>query len=326
VKYSLAVVVCVTVGGVLSAPACAQEEPGERYRPQLSTHFAGAHGLTGFGGMVDGRVPSPFLAEPDGFDALGAYSTRFSLRYGARVQRRELRGATRTQVHDEVHEATVACGVNVHGLDFSVGIPYRYRYERLAPSGGARVTDHDDGVGDLALGAKVAFRVPKFFFGDWAVAALAPYVHGNVPTSATEVSGPGYYDVGLAIAGPYGNGFRWIGNLAWRYLEGGVSAIVYRFGGSVVPFARDGYAVRIYAYLSGVDYPRADGDIDLEGGVQVLLGGLVTVDLGVSIRAVASGYVSRELEHTMTRSGAGYVSRSEDELGFAVTFGLGVVL
>lgn len=300
--------------------------PEAPWQPAVTTHLAGAHGLTGFGTMVDGRVPSPFLAEPDPHAPLGTYSTRFSLRYDLSVQRRALYGAMRTDASDEHHALTATYGMTVQGLDFMVGLPYRYELESLDPLGAPGQTDYDDGVGELRLGAKVAFRIPKFFFGDWAVAALAPYAHGRVPTSRSAARELGEFDLGVALAGPYGYGFRWLGNLAWRYREGGLHAIVYRFGGSAVPVASDGFAVRVYGQIAGIDYGGADSDVDLEAGAQFLFGELLTVDLGVSFRVVDSGFVSRELRHTMAREFWDSVGHVDEEGAFAVTFAVGVVL
>jgi hypothetical protein len=310
----------------LSAAPANGQEPEVLQQPAVTTHLSGEHGLTGFGTMVDGRVPTPFLAEPEPDEPLGAWSSRFSLRYALFVQRRDLHGVARAKSRDEQHALTAMVGANVQGLDLAIGLPYRYRAASVSTFGASRTTDHDDGLGDLRVGAKVAFRVPKFFFGDWAVAALAPYGHGRVPTSRSPAREPGEFDLGVALAGPYGYSFRWLGNLAWRYREGGLHAIVYRFGASAVPVATAGCAVRVYGHIAGVDYGGANSDVDLEGGAQFLFGGRVTVDLGLSYRVIDSGFVSRELRHSLARDFGAVPGRSEDEGTFSVTFAIGVVL
>ena len=86
------VVLCALL---LSATAVRAQEapaPAPSWQPETAAHLGGPHGLTGFGSMVDGRIPSPFFAEPQAQGPLGAYSSRFALRYDLSLRRRELRG------------------------------------------------------------------------------------------------------------------------------------------------------------------------------------------------------------------------------------------
>ncbi len=309
--------------------ALAQEtEAADTWHPETAAHLGGPHGLTGFGSMVDGRIPSPFLAVPQTRGPLGSYSSRFALRYDVAVERLELHGdRNEYDSRRQRHRATATYGFTVQGLDVGIGVPLVQEIESLGVSGGPSSTDRQFGVGDMLLGLKVALRIPKFWFGDWAVAAFAPYSLCRLPTGMPGLRDPAEIELGVAVAGPYGYSFRWNGNLAIRQRSGGLSALVYRFGGSAVPISLGGQLIRVYAHLSGVEYEgKPNSSVDFELGGQFLFGGLLTVDLGFSVRLVDSGFLDPELERRLEKDAGDRLRRTDDEGTFALTFGIGVVL
>ncbi len=300
----------------------------EPWNLSAATHLGGGFGLTGFGTMIDGRVPSPLLTNPALDNPLGASSNRVSLRYDLLLRQRELRGANRRYRLRQREEAlSLHYGLSVRGLDLAISLPYRREETRLGPAGRSEGTLRAEGLGGVTLGAKLALRIPEFFFGDWAVAAFAPYALAHTASGAERVSDPGWVEAGLALAGPYGYSFRWIGNFGLRHHEGGLTSAIYRFGASFVPLASAGRTLRVYAHFAGVEFEgRPNSDVDLEGGAQLLIGGLVTVDLGLSYRVVDSGYTSRRFNDALSER-YGEVPRGwHGDQAFTLTFALGVVL
>lgn len=321
----------VVVAG--ACPSRADEESRsegepEVWNPSAATHLGGGFGLTGFGTMIDGRIPSPLLTNPALDNPLGGSSSRVSLRYDLLLTQRELRGANRRYRLRQRQEAlSLHYGLCVRGLDLAISLPYRREETRLGPAGRSEGTLREEGLGGVTLGAKLALRIPEFFFGDWAVAAFAPYLLGHAPSGAERVADPGWVEAGLALAGPYGNSFRWIGNFGLRHHEGGLTAAIYRFGASFVPLADASRTLRVYAHLAGVEYEgRPNSDVDFEGGAQLLLIGLFTLDLGLSYRVVDSGYTSGRLDQALgARFGEAPRGWHADQ-AFTLTFALGVVL
>ncbi|MBL4846721.1 MAG: hypothetical protein JKY65_14460 [Planctomycetes bacterium] len=321
------------VGGVL--PAFAHDSasevphsPEEVWQPSSATHLGGSFGLTGFGTMIDGRIPSPLLTNPDPGDPLGGYSTRFSLRYDLLVTSRELRGAERRyRVRERRESFRAHYGLTVHGLDLSLGLPYQRERVQLGKPGSPEGQLREEGVGDVTLGAKLGLRIPEFLFGEWAVAAFAPYVLARIPSGADRLQEPAYAEAGLAIAGPYGSSFRWVGNFAFRRYEGGLIAGIYRFGASAVPLADSSRTLRVYLHVAGIEYEgRPNSDVDVEAGAQLLLVERVSVDFGLSYRLVDSGFVSRRLGRSLQAT-FGEVPRGWwGDRAFGVTFALGFVL
>jgi hypothetical protein len=309
--------------------ADAQESPSpDAWHPETAAHLGGPHGLTGFGSMVDGRIPSPFLTVPQARGPLGSYSSRFALRYDVSVERQDLRGDLgEYDSRRQQHRTTATYGFTVQGLDVGIGVPLVQEIDRLGPSGGPNATDRTFGVGDLLVGLKVALRIPKFWFGKWAVAAFGPYALCRVPTGMPGLRDPAQIEFGVALAGPYGYSFRWNGNLAIRQRSGGLSALVYRFGGSAVPLASGGEVLRVYAHLSGVEYEGPpNSSVDLELGGQLLLGGLFTLDLGVAVRLVDAGLVDPQLDRRLEKDAGDRISGMDHKGTVAVTFGIGFVL
>lgn len=306
-------------------PESSASEPED---PSAATHLGGGFGLTGFGTMIDGRIPSPLLTNPALENPLGASSSRVSLRYDLALTQRELRGAARRyRLRERAESLSLHYGLSVRGLDLAISLPYRREETRLGAPGRSEGTLREEGLGGLTVGAKLALRIPEFFFGDWAVAAFAPYALARAPSGAERVEDPGWVEAGLALAGPYGYSFRWIGNFGLRHHEGGLTAAIYRFGASLVPLANSSRTLRVYAHLAGVEYEgRPNSDLDLEGGAQLLIGSLVTVDLGISYRVLDSGFVGQRLGQAL---GArfGEVPRGwHGDGAFTLTFALGVVL
>lgn len=314
---------------LLAAPAQAEEpEESEPWNLSAATHLGGGFGLTGFGTMIDGRIPSPLLTNPALDNPLGASSSRVSLRYDLLLRQRELRGAQRRYRLRQREEALrLSYGLSVRGLDLAVSLPYRREETRLGAPGRSEGSLREEGLGGVLVGAKLALRIPEFFFGDWAVAAFAPYALARAPSGAERVRDPGWVEAGLALAGPYGYSFRWIGNFGFRQHEGGLSAVIYRFGASLVPLASQGQTLRVYAHLAGVEYEgRPNSDLDLEAGGQLLLGGLVTLDLGFSYRVLDSGFTSRRLDDSL-QARFGETPRGwHADQAFTLTFAVGVVL
>ena len=311
---------------LLAASTALGQEAADPWRPETTVHLAGTHGLTGAGSMVDGRIPSPFLAQPlDG--PLGATSTRFTLRYDGALRARRVWAAGRRATLEEGQQSLRATwGWTVQGIDVAVGLPYTQAGERLLIDGAPDPDRDEQGVGDLTCGLKVAFRIPNFFMQSWAVAALAPYVIGRIPTGAERVGDEAQVELGVALAGPFGFGVRYLGNAAVLHLEEGVSAFVYRFGITAVPVARSGLAARLYAHVDGAEFEgKANSTIAVAGGVQALLFDLLTLDLGASVQLFDAG---RDDPGVRRAAGAlgGRVTRVRHRGGLECTFGLGIVL
>jgi hypothetical protein len=302
--------------------------PPKPWNLSAATHLGGGFGLTGFGSMIDGRIPSPLLTNPALDNPLGASSSRVALRYDLALRNRELRGGLRRyRLRQREESLSLHYGLSVRGLDLALSLPYRREETRLGPAGRSEGTLREEGLGGLTVGAKVALRIPEFIFGDWAVAAFAPYALAHAPSGAERIREPGWVEAGLALAGPYGYSFRWIGNFGLRQHEGGLTAAIYRFGASFVPLASPGQTLRVYGHLSGVEYEgRPNSDVDFEGGAQLLIAGLVTVDLGLSYRVLDSGYTRERLGEAL---GARFGERPRgwhSDQAFTLTFALGVVL
>jgi hypothetical protein len=307
---------------VLAAlPAVAEEDPRQ---PGLAAHLAGRDGLTGGGSMIDGEIPSPLFGEPGSDTSLSGYSARFVLRYGYDVRRRDASGTSRGRVRTEQHSALALHGITVHGLDFAVGLPYEWHVDRTRVAGRiAPPTSRENGVGSVLVAAKVGLRVPKFILGKWAVAGIGFYGVGRLATGADSVEAPSQFEGGLALIGPFGHSLRYHGNFALLHTSGGHSSFVFRVGGSAIPVAGEDFTFRFYGHLSGADHEGSAGlDLDFEIGGQVLLFGLLTFDVDVSVGLLDGGYIEPDLR----RATGDAFTRIDHKGSLTLTFGLGVVL
>ncbi|RMG16760.1 MAG: hypothetical protein D6731_05540 [Planctomycetota bacterium] len=312
----------------LAALAGAEEDLDDPWRPARVLHLAGDHGLTGFGSMVDGRLPSPFRTNPELGAEGGLWSARFVVRgrFAQRWRRVRTDGA-RFAVREAEACLLAGHGVSVRGLDLALTFPWGWERRRWLENGAPDPpAEVDQGPGAIAVAAKVGLRVPRFFFGEWAVAALAPYALLRA-TTRSGVGGSSAAELGLAVAGPYGYGFRYNGNFALALEEGGVRSLVFRAGGSGVPWASRTLALRAYLFLAGTQHegthrPR----LDIEGGVQFLLAERVTFDLGASVRVLEDEWIAPRTKRALARGRGARVRSVRDEGSFAFSVGLGVVL
>jgi hypothetical protein len=330
---------CVLIGTLLLAPAVAEaedegaratedREDAEQFFPETASHLPGAHGLTGFGSVVDGRVPTPFRAQALG-GPLGSWSTRFSLRYVGGFQRRRVWTTAADGTYADASQALILSGgMTVQGLDITLGIPYSHDLEQVgvddAPDPGR---ERAHGTGDLTGGFKLSLKIPNMFGQKWATGAFAPYVLGRVPTGAERVEREASLEAGIALAGPYGHSGRYVANLAWVQREGGVTAMVYRFGVSIAPVAEPGFVLRTYVLVDGTEYEGSpNSTVFLSGGIQALLGDRWSVDLGLGLQLTDSERVDPALRRAAERDLGGEVTRVRHEGGFEVTFGVGLIL
>ncbi len=308
---------------LVAGPARGQDP----WQPGIATHLVGEHGLTGFGSMVDGQIPSPLLAPPWPTGPLGTYSSRTVLRYGAGARHRELEGQLATyEVARERQAITALHGLTVRGFDLAVGLPYRFDDDRFEVEGApGRLSEQDQGLGAVLVSGKLGLRVPKFMFGDWAVAGIAFYALGRVSTRE-ETSDPSEVEAGVAITGPYGYGFRYQANVAVVQREGGVTALLARGGASSVPIAGPDLVVRAFGHLVGVQHEGGyRPSIDLELGTQLLVLGHLTIDVVGSVRLLETGFVEPALVRGIREGAGDRVRRVRGEGAFTASFGVGVV-
>ena len=319
--FALAVACC--------APAAAQEEGDPTWQPGTATHLYGLHGLTGGGTMVDGQLPTPLLAAPPvgSPGPLGTSSLRFGLRLDGARQVRRYRGVLgRYRVTREHRGLTAVHGLTVRGLDLAVTAPYRFASERLELRGTpGRASDGGESLGEVTLAAKVGLRVPKFFFGDWAIAGVGFYAVGRLDTRLP-ASQPDSAEYGFAVTGPYGYGVRYVGNLAIRHEAGGAFALVWRAGASVVPLADEDLVVRVFGHFSGVEHEGMGlPTVDLELGAQALIAGWLVVTADASCRLVETSRVEPPLARGLRASGE-RIQTTAGEGAFSLAIGVGVLL
>ncbi len=325
----------LAVGGLTAlAPAHADEgrptlgaphgEPP--WQPRLAAHLSGEHGLTGFGSMVDGELPTPLFAPAWPTGPLGTYSARFTLRAGASARARAVRGHLgRYDLSRERATFSALHGLSVRGFDLALGLPYTVEREALELGGlPGRASERDEGLGTVLVSGKIGLRVPRFMFGEWAVAGVSFYAVGRVSTR-DDTSDPAEVEAGVAIAGPYGYGFRYQANVAVVQREGGVTAALARGGASSVPIAVPGLVVRAFGHLVGLQNEGGRRpSIDLELGVQCLLFDHLTLDVVGSVRLLESGFLEPELVHGLRALGD-EPRHQRGEGAWSCSFGLGVV-
>lgn len=324
----------------LAAPGAAAAEPPPpppaeapaaepSWQPSVAMHFYGLHGLTGCGTMVDGQIPAPLLAAPATGDPgpLGTYSLRFGLHAGGATQSRRYRGRFgRYRITRERRGVTAIHGLTVRGLDLAIGVPYGFASERTEVEGIPGRADEDgESLGEVTIAAKVGLRVPKFLFGDWAIAGVGFYALGHLDTRLP-ASGATSVEYGVAITGPYGYGVRYIANVAVQQDEGGQFTLVGRAGAAAVPYATEDLTVRAYGHFvgnlhEGIGLPA----VDIELGAQALVGGWLLLFADTSYRIQETSFVERSVVRALREVG----DRSRTTAGegaFAVTVGIGVLL
>ncbi|HBP19170.1 MAG TPA: hypothetical protein DEA08_15460 [Planctomycetes bacterium] len=312
----------LALASLAGGPAWAEEE--ERREPGLAIHLPGSSGLLGTGSMVDGELPSPLFGEPS--PSLRGYSARFTLRYASDLRQRDLLGSRETRRLREVrHELTAFHGLTVHGLDLAFGLPYAWNLDRARVAGGSRLPGDDrDGVGRVVVAAKVGARIPNFVVGKWAIAGLSAYGIGRFPSSARARDELAELEAGLALIGPFGHALRYHGNLALKQRSGGHSSLVFRIGGSCLPLSGEDLSFRFYGHFAGEDHEGGAGlDLDFEIGGQLLLFGLVTVDVDLSLGVLDGRYLERPLRRRLEGFAPTRVDPGE---AWTLTFGVGVVL
>ena len=255
-------------------------------------NLANRIGLTGFGDMIDARVPDETIA------------LRGGIRYRLQVSEQEVDAGDRER---EVHEFPLYVGASLFGLlDAGLRASYLVRDEDFNVNGGPDGEDSESGWSDFELGAKGSIDLNPF--------AIGAYGQGRIPLDH-DVTRLAYLDVGLT-----GTFALWDdrigihGNVGGIFIEEGAQALRYRVGASLVPLATDFLTLRAFAYLDGLEYEgSADSDIDLELGAQGILFGFLTVEISAGVRLVDSGYVDDHLRDEL--DAVGLVDRSLDDDG-----------
>ena len=100
----------------------------------------------------------------------------------------------------------------------------------------------------------------------------------------------------------------------------------WNVNGAAVPFADSAFALRFYSHIDGIEYEgKPTSTMRFEVGGQVLIQGLVSLELGVSTPILDARFGERRLRHEM-RSLSDRFMRVEDKGALSVTFGISVLL
>ncbi len=288
----------------LAPGALAEESDAE---PAIG--FPGTLGLTGMRDMVDARVPA-------------VLSIRAGARYDVTVLEHKFRSAFRAARNQQSHEFTLYGGASALGLlDASVRLPFVYRRDGIEfdgqPSPRAR---YDQGWGDLDVAAKVAWGLGPV--------VLSPFAFGKLPSGEPDVGDFARFEYGVAATFDFLNRYLAVhANLAGVQAEEGRQAIRYRLGASAVVWADEGFVVRVYGYGDGIEYEGSiDSDFDVDFGVQALLG-LLTFELGMSVRLVDTGQIDDALRGARSPAdGVGIFERHITPAGhWSLVAGVGVM-
>jgi len=279
--------------------------------------FPGHLGLTGFMDMVDARIP-------------GVLQIRSGLRYRATVTQRTFSdlgsGASLSQRTEE-HTLDAYLGVSLLGLvDASIRLPYIVSKDQSNNRKG--ITDlasiTEDGFANVDLAGKISLTLGPF--------QVAPYLYGRLPSGERSVRDFAELNYGGAAYFSTLNGYLSLhANLSGVQFEKGTSGVRYRLGFAFVLWASDSYLVRFFAYGNGIEYEGAgNSDIDVDFGVQGLLFGMLTVEVGVSVRLVDGGNVDDTIKRqirdfNLNNAGSALSKHYRDDGSWAVTIGLGTL-
>lgn len=261
-------------------------------------------GLSGFGDMIDARVPKDTVA------------LRGGVRYRAQLSERDVEAGGEEL---ERHEFPLYAGASLFGLlDAGMRVSYVVREEQIEVNGGSDDELDDSGWADMELGGKVSLDL-------WLL-SLGAYVQGRIPLD-TEVTRLSYVDAGVTGTFAFWDDrIALHGNLSALFIEEGTQALKYRVGVSVVPLALDLVTLRAFAYLDGMEYEGSPGnDLDVKFGVQGIFFGFLTAELSFGVRALDSGYVDDDLRDALDQAGLADRSVSDDgtwevELGAGLQF------
>lgn len=268
---------------LLAAPAArAESSDAERARA-----LPGKLGLTGFGDMVDARVPK-------------LLSVRGGLNYRVFVTNQDFRSAIDTTRELEVHEFDLYAGVSALGLlDAAIRVPIVYRRDDIDLHGVGEQLQarYDQGVANLDVAGKVSL--------DLGPISLAPYASGRLPTGDGSLDDLASFELGAAATFTLFNEYLAVhANLSGVTVEEGLQAFRYRLGASIVPFATKPLLVRVYGYGDGLEYEgSADTDFDLDFGVQVIIFQIFQLGAGFTTRVVNAEYISDDLRDRLDFEG-----------------------
>lgn len=277
--------------------------------------FPGHLGLTGFMDMVDARTP-------------GVLHIRTGIRYRATLRDRNFEAATGSlSKQEQEHTLDAYLGVSFLGLvDAAIRLPYIIsRKEKNNRKGLADVADlEDDGFANVDLAGKISLTIGPF--------DVAPFLYGRLPSGERDIRDFAELNYGGAATFSTLNGYLSLhANVAGVQFEGGTAGVRYRVGLAFVLWASDSYLLRVFAYGDGIEYEGSgDSDIDAEFGVQGILFGLLTVELGVSVRLIDGGHVDdtikREIRALNASSAGSSLSKHfEDDGSWALTVGIGTM-
>jgi hypothetical protein len=261
----------------LASPALALESEAE---PAIG--LSNNLGLCGFQDMVDARVP-------------GFLSLRASLRYDVGVRQQEVRDEGGRVVRErEEHGVTAVVGASAFGaLDAAIRIPYVYRRDDTDVRGAADRSRarYDEGWSDIEVAGKLSYT-----FG--GLLTMGSYAWGRLPESGEpDVGDIASFEFGSAATFSLLNEFLALhANLSGLQLEPGAFAFRYRVGVSFVFVTTEILTIRAYGYLDGLEHEgKANSDVDVDMGVQVILWKMFTAEVGTSVRLVDSGRIDDSL-------------------------------
>lgn len=294
----------------LLLPAAARADEGTGSNAEQAISLPGNHGLIGFGEMVDARTP-------------GLFNLRGGTRYLLTVRDRDLEGgAADLSERTKRHELYTYVGLSLFGfLDFAGRIPYLFESKEqnvLGQPDPSTADDDDKGWGDVDLAAKVSLSVGWFTVG--------PYVLVKLPSSEPSVDDLAGADYG--VSGTFTLFSQYLtfhGNLYGIQRETGFTGLGYRLGFALVLFATDDFLVRSYSYVDGQEYEgTAKSDIDATTGLQGILFGTLTAEVGFAYRVVDAGFVDDELRRSLRGTNGPNLSRRfQDDGSFAFYFSVG---
>lgn len=299
---------------VFSLPAVAQAEEGSGSDAERAIRFSGRMGLVGFMEMIDARTP-------------GLWQIRSGVRYIATVRDRDFEGAVELSRQEERHDLNVYVGVSLLGLiDVAGRLPYVWDKTDDNLKGTTDIgfdDDWEDGIAGVDLAGKISLSIGPF--------QIAPFLYGRLPSeSDRSVKDLGELDYGTAITFTALNHYLSLhANLAGVQIEEGTVGFRYRLGVAFVLWSSPDWIFRVFAYGNGIEYEGSgDSDIDVDVGVQALVFGSITVELGFSMRVVDAGHIEADLKRDVRslQSAGRFVDKHfEDDGTWAVQIGIGTV-
>lgn len=293
---------------------------GREQRPETELLF-NTSGVTGFGDVIDARSPtwkSQALLEDCFF--------RFGAGYQGVREDLELDGAVRAEFRSERQAGVLFGGVAIPLVRGELGLSLRAYEEahlrtKVRGPTAAKDDDRDYGVGTLGLLAKVALPLKDI---NWL--HLAPYAGGRVTLGGDhDLEEPSQFDYGLSVTLAPQEQMSWFAlhvNLGGTLVEGGATGLRYRIGPSLSLPLSPGASLRFFAYADGFEWGgRADTDLDLEFGLQLLLAEHVQFTVVAGKRVSHSGYRDDLTRRALDDLGVRERHADEDRESIEVTLG-----